>query len=591
MSSKQLKEEVKINANSVTVNKKNRRRNKPRKQKTEQLETPKTAMSYSGDTKIVEIVPPIGGKVIKDLDDPHQGFLYQLLDPNDEHFTQHMYKIPDGALSMSALLQFRFVETVWPPFVNRTSTDLTGRNYSALFLQVPFFRCLGVYIVHRLGQEFGSLEINSFIRTFLTLNSDQDTLYFPNWHATDLVENPGTPEEEPLMYFTLFSTNALRNLEPPSELGISATISQYRICGQGVTIGENSPDLFNQGTCEAGQFNINQTFNTFNADSGGGDAIPTTLAGYFTPSTQQVAITSSTTYVIPSFGFISLPSPTWTSDHIILLKSGTRLASPGEALRYERTGNTINIVNQVTGALQSLVQIAPSNASGTAFVARLYYVRAEDDPIPNVVDSKNVQVSLPPVTQQQLAQADVLSDCKIFSRNGGVYQPLRFWQPVFNMQQASNYGKLYFANTFTTAEDVVNTTGGGYFDSSDLNFGIGVMNFQAVPYAAAPLIKINRTVEVVPAENSVYGPVVTGCPTQCSEVIELARSTIMSEPHVYDGDENGLGLLFSKLISILPHVIKGTKTAVAAGKDIASRIREARKTWKSDKSRSSKRRN
>lgn len=581
------KEEVKITANTVNVKKRIRKR----RSKKQVTELKAASMAYGGDTKIVEVVPPLGGKVIKDLDDPHQGFLYQLLDPNDEHFNQHMYKIPDGALSMSALLQFRFVETVWPPFIDRSSTDLTGKNYSAIFLQVPFFRCLGVYLVHRYGQEFGPTEMSSFIRAFLQLPSNLDNLYFPNWHSTDLVENPGTPQQQPLMFFTLFTTNALRNLEPPTELGISATISQYRLCGQGVTIGENSPDLFNQGTCEAGQFNLNQSETTFN-DNVGGDAIPLVLNGYFFVSGQTVNIASNRSYVVPSTNaFIPLPSSPWTSDHIVLLKSGSRLADPGDVLRYERVAqNNISIVNQTTGANIVIASVSPSSPINLSFSQRLYYLRADEDPIPNVVDTKNIQVSLPPITQQQLAQADVLSDCKIFSRNGGVYQPLRFWQPVFNMQQAANYGRLYFANNTTTAEEV-SALGGGYYDSADLNFGIGVMNFQAIPYAAAPLIKINRTVEVVPAENSVYGPVVTGCPTECMEVIELARSTIMSEPHIYDGDENGLGLLFGKLISILPHVIKGTKTAVAAGKDIAARIREARRTWKSDNTRSSKRRN
>ena len=609
MANSKIKKNIKINTNKVVVSTKSRPSTpKPHKNKLNQNKTKRhrrrrnmrsrshKATPYSATINEPELLvdaPEVleeqGVIEIKDAahfpseipsyvpDGPNAGFILQYLDPNDEHLATHMYKVPDGALSMSGLLQYRFFDTVFPPFTNRSEVNLEGRNYSMLVLVLPLFRSLGCVLVHRTGQEFGPAVMQSFIRAILQLPDDPDLYYFPEWLTTDLYDEE---DGEPLLYFTFLATPALRALQPPNDLGISASISQYRICGQGITLGENAPSLFNQGTTEAAQFNLNISTPTA-LDTNGG--LPFLYLNFSVARVNGVATftaTSNNPTVFPPYLLnTAFPSQTRTSDHTFIAESGTTIVSVGDEYRIELRNNAVILQNVTDSSLfLTLGPFGPSNHTAY-FQSRIYYDRIENDPIIPVTNTNIHQIALPPTTQAALAQADILSKESMFKDRNGVYMPIRTWQPVFSLQEAANFGRMYFANRSTTATDIYGTNG-GLLDSSDLNFGIGVINCQAVPYAAAPLIKIYRAVEIVPGEDSVYAPIITGCPPACQEAIDIAHAATATEPHAYSGDDNGIGLLFGKLVTKLPKVIKGIKTAVDVGRTASREAKRIRSEWK-----------
>lgn len=469
-----MKKNVQINANNVSVKtnsindntkKKKKRNRRKKKQVIVQEEVPSQANiqpaipnDMPGQTLAV-LNPDNYLEQFKNgytIESPYEGFAFQYLDPNGEHFRTQMYKVPDGAISMSVALQFRFLDTVWPPFTKRDSVDLTGLNYSAVLLQIPTLRTFAIYIVHRHGQEFSNEVMDSFVRAMANLPGSTDpALYFPNWHSTDIID---PDDQEPIIYFCLLSSTNLLNLAPPSELGVSSTISQFRICAQGATIGENSPDLFNQGTCAEGQFNCNISRPVISNDS----ALPWLyLNGAYVPTEAlPVAITSSHPFVIPSMPFSTIPSAVFVSEHNVFSAGGAQILNVDDEWQYVFTSNILQIFNITTGDVFSIATVPPTPTTNVYFTARLYYQWVNGDPVAQDRLDDISLIALPPIPQQAIAQADILAHDDLFSHAGGVYMPLRVWQPVFNMQQAGQYSRVYFANSDTMISDIADFNSG-----------------------------------------------------------------------------------------------------------------------------------
>jgi hypothetical protein len=165
---------------------------------------------------------------------------------------------------------------------------------------------------------------------------------------------------------------------------------------------------------------------------------------------------------------------------------------------------------------------------------------------------------------QQNAKADV----QLCKETNGVYIPSSIFQPVFTVTHASDYKKILLVNQKTELTSVDIDPQLGWHDTLDVNFSVTVVNFQGVPWAFKPLVKIFRGVEMVPSPNSIVGAFATGCPTMQSEAVEMCKAFSEKQPHGYAYNYNGLGILFSKALG----VVEKLPTLLRSGRNMSRMI-------------------
>jgi hypothetical protein len=474
-----------------------------------------------------------------------KAWLMRYIDPCGEIDTpETSLKICDGAIPYSATPYQRFDGTIRFPFQSESSVDMTGRNYSMLVLQLPLFRNAKLVMANALGQEFGEDNANDLINVLNNVSATQ--MRYPNFVTGQLVDGDGAP----LNYFTVIQSAGLDTIPPPGSNGISPVINQIRCTFDGLTIGHNAPALFNQATVNGLVINC-QVTPTPIEDVAQDPSVYLHGYGNWNPLTNSPATGAA-------FVFSSLPdilsgslvpfsgnSATFTANHLVRNKAGTIVVNIGDEYRYENTpagtGHVIGLFNLTTVQNFSIVT-TPSPLISSSSNLRLYFEPLATDPELNNINNSYAVITLPPLTQGDIAQNDPKADMFLMKDGGGCYQPINKFTPVFEPSNV-DFSVIRFAGPNTDPERISADPSVGWQDAYDRNFGIGVINVQSMPYAAQPLFKFRRAHEIVPSTESFFGLFATGNSAKDDNTLQLADGIMNHRQHLYLASDNFLGTL------------------------------------------------
>nr|WRQ65253.1 structural protein [Tolivirales sp.] len=513
------------------------------------------------------------------ISDQAKEFCINYIDPCGEHIDSiDAGRVPDAAIPSSAAGFLRSLVTLQFPWQSQQSIDLTGKTYSFIVLQTPLFRSMAFVLADAQGREASNSSLTDFCLAFSKLAAREDALY-PNW----LEYGEGR-------YWTAIDTIILRNIEPPSDLGVSKLLDSYRFSSQGINIMFNTPDLLNQGTFSSFRYVPGPSVKTFTPIVEGTGTelslvVTHRMSGGLNPSATFAVVTkpsspfSFTATIPPPFtgGQIGLPLKA-PYDFIIDSADGTARVSfdKDDDITFSITSAIVTpgitginyFINNVTKS--TTTQLLAANSTGTFSDVHPIVASNLDEKIV-VVDHDVTVFTLPPVEQADMFQNNPKTSISLAKATGGVYIPGTIIQPVFSMTSAAEYRKVLF----TTSElnlnhvDLFNYAE-GWRDTCDKNFCINIINFNGIPYAAKPFIKINRSVEMVPSQKSILGITTMGCPQPESLALEMARAFTECQPHGYPSDYNGLGILFEKVMRVfnaLPAILR-------TGDDVVKNVRK-----------------
>jgi hypothetical protein len=484
--------------------------------------------------------------------------------------------IPDAAMPFSATPFQRADLTIRFPFQSREITDLTGRNYSMLVLQIPNFRNSLIVMGNKTGSEFTPEIVADLVNVLNT--ADPAMLLYPNF-LTGNIMSGGTPDN----YVTSIQTTALESVPLPDDEGISPVISQLRMVFNGVTIGHNTPSLFDQATCNGMVIATRETPSSeldndsaeiaylriyvgFNRNTGLSQEGFQIVVNAF-PST----VIQPTTF-IPAIGGAGF-SPTFTSTHTISTIEGNTIINIGDEYRYEQTTAGSIVLRNLTdiGLFTTLATFI--TGFPTVQNARLKHSLVESDDISGEFNPNFDLIVLPPIQQADISQTVPGSTIFLMKDGGGCYMPTFKFQPVFTPSSV-NFRRQRFAVLNTPGTDLLVPTG-GITDHLDSNFGIGVINIQGMPYAAQPLIKLRRAHQIIPSSGSFFGMFAYNNDTRDQVAIDIADTMHESQVHLHPATDNFLDTLVKTVgtaINALPKVLNSATNIAAAVQKVCNTV-------------------
>jgi len=574
------KASVSISTNNVSVNQQrsmpsNGRRNRPARRQGPLRENGQ--FSYSVPNGIQTGLSGITKRLLVNdcgFTDQANQFVRNYCDPCGEH-TQSLdaARVPDGALNTSAGLFFRSVETIQFPWQTPGLTDLGGLTYSFLVILPNTLRSLAIILARENDGEFDAQTMARFNSAFASKPPSPAGIY-PNWLSANDPNN--------LTYFTMISTDALQNILPPSENGVSGTIDSYRFSSQGINLMFNTPDLVNQGTMTSMRYPANVAVHNFEVDS-----ILTTQGTLFYVNCFTARGPSLVNIVISITNADELPVnavPTFVGPVTSLPTTNTVILPAGATIRNaQNTFNNSSITYRLNPSAPSIVQmfnpvttqfinigsIGPNSGDNTSQSTRLYYIPPPvTGSVPETVGEEEYNVIvLPPVTQADMLQQNPKTDVVLLKESGGVYLPSTIFEPIFNLTKSGDYRKVVFTNILTSPLELL-APGLGWTDSIDANFSISVINLQGIPYACKPFIKINRSIEAVGASDSLIGAFTTGCPNLEESAVAVCKAITDTQPHGYNPNYNSLGLLFAKVLRVVEQIPRILRTGASLSHEV-----------------------
>jgi hypothetical protein len=486
-------------------------------------------------------------------------------DPCGEHtHSLDAGRVPDGALQFSCAAFFRFTGAIKFPFQTTGDTDLTGKTYSLLIVGLPLLRNLCLMVVLELGGEFTATVMNNVSQAWSILSGDIAT--YPNWLSVGDVSF--------LQYMSLIDTAALRNIIPPGSNGVSGTVDSYRFSTQGLNFLFNTPDLINQGTLTVNRYPTNFERKTMALQS----------SHYGPPHYARFnSLRTATDWNLslgqdPTGGVIAmpqyvgtrstLPSPIFIATVSFTVASSSFAVVAGQSLHYIATGTSgVALQNITTTATMAVVNGGSNVGDTTSSVARYYITTADVVEIENVVTEEFNVIAFPPVTQGDMLQQNPKTSVMLAKDYDGGYVPCTIFEPVFKITHSTNYAKTLLVTSSTDLHNELDYEH-GWFDSVDQNFGLLVFNAQEIPYACKPQLKFCRSVEMVPAPDSLLGAFVTGAPVIQPEIIDVVKSMSDELPMVFPPGYNMLGILHQKICAI----IEALPRFLRSGRNIASEV-------------------
>lgn len=484
------------------------------------------------------------------LDSETLGFIESYVDPCGVHRSGlDVKKIKDAAFPVSAVAEYRFIDTIARPGRDLSSTDLvSGANMSQLYLLTPLLRAPLILLVNLLSQEFSDEIMAAFGRAWAGIAS-RDSATFPNWVSFNTDDEP--PGPEPVNWFTVLSPDTLQSLDAPNELGISSVLKSYRFVSQGVDIRFNVPDLINQATAVMARVAADvSSIEPIREHVRGYDefylqwsSLPNPIINAFFPG-------GASGSPINELSFSGVfPSPVLPATTIFRNGTGTFRIDIGDLWQYQTNGSIIYLVN-----LSSSTRVQLRDWSASAGSLRMYYRGALDADIPiNEVRSDMTKMVLPPVLQKDMQAQIVSTTSYLMKDDEGVYLNNQIWRPIFDPQSATSFKKIIFVNELSNLADL-DDPNTGWYDSYDKNFGFAMVNIQGMSQTAAPLVKMIRTDEQVPSKKSIVGAYTTRCTGSNPIALQVAQTMVDRLPMGFPASFNGMGKLFSMVTTALKHM-------------------------------------
>jgi len=521
-------------------------------------------LGKGGVEKVVEVVSPIVSKKKKvkllsgmqpfscfpghDLGERGREFVHRFLDPCGEDVTfNENSKIPDGALPNSTVLELRQVQIVRAPTTTNDSISLSGSMWTLTVIHTPMFRTPIILVANMANAEMSASDENDLISGW---NTTANPPVYPSWNL--LASNPNA-------YWTTVEWSGLADIPTPTMDGAATAISQFRICSDGVTIFNNTPDLVNQGMVIGAQWNTDQSPRVFQEDEITQGYIIQLPRFWTAPVSDTTSPQNFYSVAVPAAntnGFENItatgaaPSATYVATAAFMV--GSNVVSVGDlltltismtysVLTMTFTGNLTDTTTSTTLVnYNNSVVVGPTTGTNTT-----QFVVSE---IPPHVGTAT-QWQLPPLTTQGIIQSSPKAVYLTMKEENGVYMVKRVFQPVFNVTEASSYKpvRMVSVNQTSNPDDFV----GGKWDTFDSNFSTGVIVMSSIPTSCAPSFKMKRDVEVVANDGSPFQMFMETNEDPIPEAIQLSRAVIAHHPFMYPESYNSFGGLFGILEGIL----------------------------------------
>lgn len=500
------------------------------------------------------------------------GFMYNFLDPCGEHHPfDDNCKVPDAAFPNSAAIQFREYFTVKYPFSDATTIiDLTGQTWTLWMINFPFFRTSCVLIASVTVTELDSDTLQAFATAWNTTN-DENLPRFPQWGTMGATENLYSVVEWSML-----------NGQPLPTIAGSPIANSFRFIADGTTCYQNAPTLVNQGMCVASQsaLDIRNTelkelldtgtgielqevygYVMYIRNASDGLAVQLKLPGRTlliqTVDSLDVGGTASVSFTETAAVDMLFAANLQHTNKSIQVLSGAAIVM---SINISRTAaSTYTFI--VTLSSPAGTQLATNVANTTQlFIGRRYQQNQWYDISAGDVDESDGTpiklVSFPPVNTDQMIQATPKAVALPLQRTKGVYQPIRVFQPQFNITAATQVGAIQFQVSGRTDGNYAGKVVGGKIDTADANFGVGVICLTGIAAGASPTFKRIRSVEVEASDTSLWQSSMHSNGPAHPRGIELARSVMDREPYGYPESYNTGGILGGLLGAIVNTVSK-----------------------------------
>lgn len=483
-------------------------------------------------------------------------FINRHLNPCGEGVTNiENSKIPDGAVPNSAAIGLREVFIVRCPGQPTTGIDInSGAMWTLTVIHTPMFRTPLIMVANT-----ANAEMSLATRALLTnaWNLSDTPIQYPDWESLD--------DET---YWTTVTWSALASIPPPGENGSSTVVSQFRICADGMTIFNNTPDLINQGMVVGAQWNTNQTAKVFKPDFAEDGTIVNLSVGFGAINTSvqtiimQVVLPAATeSGMFNMTGVVDLTAGTGSSTYTAtqaFSSNGVGVAV-GNILTMNMTSSpfpyagaattvTVTLTNTTTTTLiWTLTRVYPAGSTSGQTRSQEYVLLVEGEEITQVT-----KWDLPPLTTESIIQSTPKAVYMSMKEQNGVYMVKRIFQPVYNMSEASSYRRVRMLDEAST--EPPSSFIGGKLDTFDVNYSTGVVIMNSIPYACAPAFKLIRDVECIANADSVWQPFMASNEDPIQPAMDVVHCVAMHHPMLYPESYNILGTLANILGNVVSKI-------------------------------------
>jgi len=483
-------------------------------------------------------------------------------------FTENS-KVPDGALPNSTILELREALIVRMPGVTAATTlPLSGAMWTLTLIHLPAFRNPLIMVANLDNSEMSAGDRVALLQDW---NSSNLPPVYPDWRLLTGAVNT---------YYSVVQWTGLQRVDPPTETGTTA-IQQFRITADGMTVFNNTPDLINQGMVIGAQWPANRAIKTEESDQSiegfNGSAQVVSVNSNLRldialPIAQPGTVVSSTNFTAAIYGgpnypynFIGFTCTTvpgaiiYTQDCLYECVVNGQTSTAGDTWTY-------TVSRLAAGAWDfSLVNSTTSTTliSFTGVVnPNLFYpiIILSALEMPTITT-----LQLPPTDTQNIIQSTPKAVYMSAKEQNGVYMVKRIFQPIFNVQEASERRQVVLTST-----DYERQLSFAPQDVLDLNYGVGVTVWSSIPTSCAPAIKLIRDVEIVAGEDSPYMPFMKSNEDKCEAALSICHAMAVHHPFLYPESYNILGGLMGlignvvskvpilgNIVGAIPGIIKG----------------------------------
>nr|QZZ63353.1 hypothetical protein [Leuven Tetra-like virus 1] len=526
-------------------------------------------------------IPAIIYSGMDDLPEASKGWIIKSLDPCGENRGKLDYgKIPDGAIPQSVCGELRQVLTVRKPGVSDMIVPLDGGMWALALLHMPMFRTPLIMVASTLRSEVQTTDLDAVLVNWNNLRDFAGARH-PNWEFV----GDG-------VYYSIVQWTALDGVRQPTSLGVSDTLSEYRITGDGMTIMHNTPSLINQGVIVTAQFNADNDHVTVEPDTDG-----RTISANVVLSRNLVSVGGQ-----PYLRFDAVLPGTESADSVTHYSfDAAILDDPGpigpaitatadftpDAGPFGYSAGDILQFNKTTGpALPSTFSVTRKRGDATDILLT-FVVSATTPAEAAVITGTSTALAhygalcnalaLPPVAQEDITQATPKTIQMLMKDFDGGYIVKRVFNPIYPMTKATTFGPVRFKTSNTTAA-AFNAASGGLLDSFDAAYGISVTNISSLPNAAQPYLKLMRTYEAIPARGSPWGPFATSTPVKDDTAITIVRTIHDLDPFMYPAHYNGLGVLFGKIMAVMRKIPSWMRTGATVAQAVGKVVEDTTAT-------------
>lgn len=522
-------------------------------------------------------------------------WLRKYIDPCGELSQTSMnMRVPDGAANNSALLGLREALTITPPpMPDQTDPTqqitLDGKLWTLTVFALPFFRNPYLLVAH---MDASVMDDSDRAKLLSEWNSAIDPPVFPAWQQYDGAA---------IKYWCVLNWKVLRTTLPPNaRTGEMGEIQQFRISAWGTTMYFNTPKIVDQGMVAASQWPLS---------SGTRNAPPfpsvylhihnySQLLG---PPAQGFGALNSVDLTIPSVVQDAERGAQW-----VFMSQGTYTVQISNAEqtrenpfvfpRYFTTALSVNAVNTFKNQYEmqftdedDVVTLIPPESTftftlvktsvadgpvvytvslsvlvgtettaiitsqvyevGTRYELQLTRVTGtEGSAVEQRAEQQVNTFQLPPSDMEGIVQSNTKYLYGQLRMTKGVYVPSRIFQPVFNMQSASEARPTCMVG----GDNPIEAT--GPVDTFDRNMGVATIIFNGISRACCPGIKCIRDVETISGDGSLIQVMMANEDEECENAILLIKRITKKYPMAFGADWNCLGWLGNAVSNILSKI-------------------------------------